>query len=777
MKRNLFFILLLVSGLESVAQHNLDPVLNAPGLFPKQKEQFLLNQGSRIVPIPLNSEAADVKDWNNTISSGTKQDSYRSPQFDPTWAARFQTVLDSVRIVNSMKGASLAVFVPGQGLITCVTGISSPGVPVTTAMRFGIMSNTKLFVATTLAKLQEQGILSLDDPLYQWIPTYRNVDSTTTIRQLLSHESGIWDYWNDGDSLWNQIWVDTTKFWLPEEMLDYIKAPHFPPGHGYSYSNTNFLLAGMVIEAATGTSWLQKIHDFIINPLNMDSTFAGAYEPRNGPVAAEYLNNTPAVLSPITAEFTQGNAAAALLSTAQEMAEWYSSLFNGAVVSESSLQQITNFDPTTWYGLGLGLSLYKHHVAFNHTGGGAGYLSLAWYDAVTHSALVLLMNDRNSGDFNTRAIPLIDVLLDEYPRKTNDAGITGIIAPWEHSCSTTRTPSVLLTNSGSATLTSVSVNYQVDAGAPASYAWTGSLNQDDTVQVNLPMITSGNGYHIFTCYTTLPNGSPDGYNYNDTARSNFISDLLPPAISVINESFESPVFPPQGWVQNANSILAWGPTPLAQFSGSKAAVLNNYWNDMNSHYDLYLPMIRVAGGTHPSLEFEYAYAMYPNYYGDSLQVYISRDCGTTWQMIFNKGGITLATSATTYNNFYPQSADEWQHESSSLESDTGNILIRFRDVCGWGNNLYLDDVRVSFPTGTADMGLQNAILVYPNPATDRITISGLPVNAEIQITDLTGKLLVTTKASTNLTTIDISRFPQGVYVLRSAQVVKKIVKM
>jgi CubicO group peptidase (beta-lactamase class C family) len=778
MKKPFLFIIFLVYALATVAQHNLDPVLNAPGVFPKQKEQFLLNQGNRFVPIPVNSEATNVKVPDNTLPPGTIQRSYLSPSFDPTWANRFQTVLDSIRIANNMKGASLAVFVPGQGLMTCVTGISSPGVPVTTAMRFGIMSNTKLFIASTLARLEEQGVLSLDDHLYQWLPSHQNVDSSTTIRQLLSHQSGIWDYWNDGDSLWNQVWVDTSRFWLPEEMLAYIKAPHFPPGHGYRYSNTNFLLAGMVIDAATGTTWLQKIHDVIINPLNMDSTFAGAYEPRNGPVAAEYLYNTPAILSPITAEFTQGNAAAALLSTAQEMAEWYSSLFSGVVVNGSSLQQITDFDPTSYYGLGLGLYLYKNHPAYNHTGGGAGYLSLAWYDAVTRSTLCLLMNDRNYGTFDSRAVPLLDVLLDEYPRKTNDAGITGINSPWEHSCGATRIPSVLLTNFGNTILASVNINYQVDTGTPASYAWTGSLSKGDTVEVNLPQITTGNGFHTFTCYTNLPNGAPEGYNYNDTTRSTFITDILPPAISVIDESFESTVFPPEGWTQNSNSFLNWGSTLLAQFSGSRSAVLNNYTNNMvGSNYDLNLPMIRVAAGTHPSLEFEYAYALSPGSFGDSLQVNISRDCGSTWQMIFDKGGSTLATSAPTLYPFYPQSTAEWKHESISLESDTGNVLIRFRDVCGWGNNLYLDDVRVSFPTGMADIKPQNTIIVSPNPATDNITISGMPANAEIQITDLTGKLLVTVKASNNVTTIDISRFPQGVFILRSPLVVKKIVKM
>lgn len=58
-------------------------------------------------------------------------------------------------------------------------------------MRFGIGSNTKLFISTVMAKLQEQGVLSLDDHLYQWLPSYPNIDSTATIRQLLSHQTGF----------------------------------------------------------------------------------------------------------------------------------------------------------------------------------------------------------------------------------------------------------------------------------------------------------------------------------------------------------------------------------------------------------------------------------------------------------------------------------------------------------------------------------------------------------------------------------------------------------
>ena len=150
----------------------------------------------------------------------------------------------------------------------------------------------------------------LDDHLYQWLPSFQYVDSTTTIRQLLTHQSGIWDYWNDSPSIFDSIWADTSRFWTTEEIIGSIRAPHFAPGNGYRYSNTNYVLAGMIIEAATGQTWVQKLHDFIFDPVELDSTFVGAFEPRNGPVAAEWDAYFGHLItnSPMTAEYSQANA-------------------------------------------------------------------------------------------------------------------------------------------------------------------------------------------------------------------------------------------------------------------------------------------------------------------------------------------------------------------------------------------------------------------------------------------------------------------------------------
>lgn len=607
--------------------------MTPPDFNVQKKQKFPSEPRSLNRIIQLNQKSVSSK-INDTISiTGFHHESYRSPTFDSTWADRFHTVLDSIIPATGGKGASLAIWVPGQGLFTDVYGISYPGYPITKAHRFGIVSNTKLFIAATMTKLQEQGVLSMEDHLYQWLPTFPNIDSTATIRQLLSHQSGIFDY-VENDLLISLMMNDTSHFWTPQEILEYVGDPYFAPGKGYNYSNTNYLLAGMIIEAATGVSWVQNLHDFIFDPLVMDSTFVGAFEPRNGPVAAEWIYGAYTIInSPMTAEFSVANAAGAILSTAQEIAGWFNSLFTGAVVSDSSLQLITDFEPTTLYGLGLSEGSYNEHLNYHLSGVGFGYISSTYYDVQTKSVLCLLMND-NFSSINSRLYPLLNVFYNEFPKKQNDAGISKIFTPWENSCTATVIPSVTLKNFGSAPLTSARINSRIDNGTPDSFNWSGTVGPGDTINVTLPEMTTGAGFHAFICYTSLPNGSPEGYTFNDTTKSNFIVNSLPSPISELHEGFDSDVFPPAGWAKSPSSnsypFLHWGQTPLARYSGSGSAVKANYLDfNTGAIYDLDLPLIHVAAGTYPVIDFMYAHALYPGYFGDTLQVSISTDCGTT----------------------------------------------------------------------------------------------------------------------------------------------------
>jgi D-alanyl-D-alanine carboxypeptidase len=269
-----------------------------------------------------------------------------------------------------VKGLSAAVLVPGMGTWTGVSGIAGTGIPMTSDRRFGIASNTKLFIAVTLAKLHQEGILSLDDHLYQWLPSFQHVDSSATIRQLLSHQSGVFDFWNDNiNGFWNLILADTSHFFTPEEMLATIGAPKFTPGHGFKYSNTGYLLAGMIIEAATGQPFTVSLHDVIFDPLTMDSTFVGAVESKNGPVAHEWVWSFGEVpQSPMTSAYTAVYTSANILSTPQEMTGWYSTLLGGNLLPDNALAQILKIESTSTYGLGIFDLEYNGHKFYDHNG-------------------------------------------------------------------------------------------------------------------------------------------------------------------------------------------------------------------------------------------------------------------------------------------------------------------------------------------------------------------------------------------------------------------------
>ena len=206
-------------------------------------------------------------------------------QFNTALATMLQDTLTYYTgLIPNIKGLSVAVNVPGQGIWTGTTGVSYTGAPITADMRMGIASNTKLFVSTVMLKLAENKIISLDDSLKKWLPTYANVNPNITIRQLLSHRSGL------PDPIFVSPWMDTVKkypsrVFTPTEVIGWLGAPLAAPGVSYNYSNVNYILAGMIAKQATGYHISKLIRDSILTPLSMDSTFYDVEESVSGVLA------------------------------------------------------------------------------------------------------------------------------------------------------------------------------------------------------------------------------------------------------------------------------------------------------------------------------------------------------------------------------------------------------------------------------------------------------------------------------------------------------------
>ncbi|MBS1774227.1 MAG: serine hydrolase [Bacteroidetes bacterium] len=322
-------------------------------------------------------------------------------QFNTTLANMLQDSFNYYTgVITNIKGLSLAVNVPGQGIWTATSGVSYTGTPFTSDMRMGIASNTKLFVSTIMLKLAEDKILSLDDSLKKWLPTYANVNPNITIRQLLSHRSGL------PDPIFVSPWMDTVKkypsrVFTPTEVIGWLGAPLSAPGASYNYSNVNYILAGMIAKQATGYHISKLIRDSILTPLNMDSTFYDVEEPTNGILAHRWWNLVDYNDTPRVGLNTAGGCAGAMFSTASEMVQWYKALFDKKIIGQASLNEITNFiatgTPGYYYGLGLARETTQTMTYWTHGGDTWGYKSKMIFDSCLHVGVGGFSNSFPSG--------------------------------------------------------------------------------------------------------------------------------------------------------------------------------------------------------------------------------------------------------------------------------------------------------------------------------------------------------------------------------------------
>lgn len=312
--------------------------------------------------------------------------------FNPALAARLQIVADSFRKANNLRGFSVGVYHPGNGTWQGVSGISHPGVPITSDMEFGIGSNTKLFTGVLLLKLAESKLLRLDDSLYRYLPTYKNINPNITIRQLLNHTSGLDDVTSVAGYP-DSILSNPSRIFKTGELINWAGSPLFAPGKGWSYSNTNYLLAGMIAERVTGYSYGRLLHDSILKPLRLDSTFLDVYDSVRFTVAHPWQAGTDNSVVPRKALNSAAWAAGAMYSTSDEMLQWYKALMGGKVLKPASLKEMTTFVGSGDYGIGIARTSVNGRTVWQHGGNiWGGYNSSMMYDSASGAVVCVLIN-------------------------------------------------------------------------------------------------------------------------------------------------------------------------------------------------------------------------------------------------------------------------------------------------------------------------------------------------------------------------------------------------
>ncbi|MGW2558905.1 serine hydrolase domain-containing protein [Streptomyces sp. NPDC001514] len=287
--------------------------------------------------------------------------------------------------------------------------------------RFRVGSITKTFVATVLLQLEAEGRLNLDDTVEKWLPGVVRGNGhdgrKITVRQLLNHTSGIYSYTGDpgfGAKVFGPGFFEHRyDTWKDRELVAVAMThkPEFAPGTGWSYSNTNYVLAGMVIGKVTGRPYGQEVERRILRPLKLHATSVpgtAATMPRPSGRAYSKLSDDPA--ADTVHDVTELNpsiagAAGEMISSTSDLQRFYRALLGGKLLPAPQLKEMTNTVPLSpeapQYGYGLGLmrtELSCGKEVWGHGGGIHGSTSEAVTTRDARHSLALNFNADWTGD-------------------------------------------------------------------------------------------------------------------------------------------------------------------------------------------------------------------------------------------------------------------------------------------------------------------------------------------------------------------------------------------
>jgi D-alanyl-D-alanine carboxypeptidase len=324
-----------------------------------------------------------------------------------------QAVLDFNTKLFHGKGVSAAIISKKKGFWSGTDGYSEPGKPVDPDMLFNIASIGKNFLAVLIVQLAEDGKLSLDDSIATWELGNQNIDESITIRQLLNHTSGIFDWVTHRRSPFFIPYcdIDYTKSWTCDEILNELSGkPYFPPGEGWHYSTTNYNLLKIIAEKVTGTPVSKEIYTRFLHPLSLGHVIYLDIDDQIPP-GLEIVHSWFDVNGDGELEDISGNAQNWIASmsphmmyaSAMDLARWSQALYNGEVLSRIYLNQVLDFHrptpgepPITGYGLGTEEIAVKNIIrSYGHLGFHYGSMSAMLYFPKLGTSMVVLSNENN----------------------------------------------------------------------------------------------------------------------------------------------------------------------------------------------------------------------------------------------------------------------------------------------------------------------------------------------------------------------------------------------
>jgi len=327
--------------------------------------------------------------------------------FDTAYARILQQRIEHLKSSFNLVGISAAAEVPGQGVWLGTAGISHVNVNMDTGMVFDIGSITKNFVAALTLQLIEADSLSLTDSIGTWLPQYPNINNKVTIKQLLDHTSGLYNFTDN--SVWaNAVNADPYRVWTLEEVLQgYILNPYFPPGAGWRYSNTNYTILTIIIRQITGSDLPELFRSRFFTPLGMNTAYVELTDTITAPFAHNWVQSGSQLVDaygyPRIAFTSSAYGPGGVITRPENMLRWSKALYGGQIISNNTLDQMLTFVTANISGAnGYGLGTMRYNVGgkicWGHGGNSFGHSSVSMHYAPGGISIAIMMNrDINTG--------------------------------------------------------------------------------------------------------------------------------------------------------------------------------------------------------------------------------------------------------------------------------------------------------------------------------------------------------------------------------------------
>lgn len=374
------------------------------------------------------------------------------------------------------------------------------------------------------------------------------------------------------------------------------------------------------------------------------------------------------------------------------------------------------------------------------------------------------------------------------PPVGKDIAMLNILSPKDVLCEGLFTPSVKIISIGSDKIRAFDVSYQIENGPVVTKSWNGSMDLYETVDYTFEPVYLDSGSYAIRYWVSGTNDGIDENTNNDTIRKTFqvgVKNYLLP----FQESFERSTFVNNGFsIVNPDGNITWKRSLYKQSKdGNYSLMMNNfeydfykYQVDFGQKDDLVLPYLDLSNNQQASLSFEISATQSedlntPGNGWDTLQVLVSTDCGSTYDVVYNKYNKELVTVPVQKTFFIPK-ANQWRKETINLNRYAGykDVIIVFRNISYWENNIYIDDLQVTGKSATSvkSYELDHTIELFPNPSIGQVTLkfNELPDTKLKQVlwTNVLGQEVQShiVNSSSPVMKFNLSGLARGMYIVR-----------